>query len=224
LKYLRKATAATVVVGPFLDKADGVTLKTALTTGSTLNGRIVSNGTGAAFTPGTFAHDANAHYLCALAAGDVPAAGRLRLEFSDPATYLPVWEDFTVLEANVYDVLFGTTAPSTYAGADTPGTTTLLTRIGGNLTINAGAVTVGTNNDKSGYLLAAAGIDAITVEAGVNARQALSPILAAAGGVLSGAGTGAIIVRAGANPTTTRITATTDGVGNRTSVTFTLPT
>ena len=96
-------------------------------------------------------------------------------------------------------------------------------------TFNGGAVasvtapvTVGTVNDKVGYRLASNGLDAIQVEVGVNARQALSPILAAAAGTLIGAGTGTIIVKGG-NVATTRITATTDAAGNRTSVTLSLP-
>lgn len=85
-----------------------------------------------------------------------------------------------------------------------------------------GRVTVGTNADKAGYLLASAGLDAIQVEAGVNVRQALSPILAATAGVLSGAETGTIVIQGG-NVAVTRITATTDSVGNRTSVVLSLP-
>jgi len=84
-------------------------------------------------------------------------------------------------------------------------------------------VTVGTNNDKLGYVLSPSGLDPITVEVGVNARQAMSPILAAASGGVSGAGTGTILIRGG-NVATTRITATTDNAGNRSSVTLTLPT
>lgn len=45
---------------------------------------------------------------------------------------------------------------STYAGGDTAGTTTLLSRIGSAITISGGSVTVGTNNDKTGYALAVA--------------------------------------------------------------------
>ena len=70
--------------------------------------------------------------------------------------------------------------------------------------------------------LVAAGADAIQVEAGINLRQALSPILAAAAGVLSGAGTGSIVIKGG-GVATTRIAATTDSSGNRTAVTLTLP-
>jgi hypothetical protein len=75
-----------------------------------------------------------------------------------------------------------------------------------------------------GVVLASNGLDAIPVEAGVNARQALSPMLAALGGIVSGAEAGAPVFKAGNDPTTTRITAMTDGNGNRSVVTLTLPT
>lgn len=97
------------------------------------------------------------------------------------------------------------------------------TYAGGPVASVTAPVTVGTNNDKGGYLLAAAGVDAISIEAGVNLRQSLSPILAAAAGTLSGAGTGTIVIKGG-NVTTTRITAATDASGNRSSVALTLPT
>jgi len=83
-------------------------------------------------------------------------------------------------------------------------------------------VTVGTITDKSGYSLAASGLDAISVEAGINARQALAPILAASAGVVAGAGTGVVVIKGG-NSLITRITATTDNLGNRSSVTLTIP-
>ena len=85
------------------------------------------------------------------------------------------------------------------------------------------AVTVGTVSDKTGYSLAPSGLDGILVETGINVRQALSPILASSAGSLSGAGTGTIIIRGG-NVATTRITATTDNAGNRSTVTLSLPT
>jgi hypothetical protein len=71
--------------------------------------------------------------------------------------------------------------------------------------------------------LAPGGLDAIPVESGVNARQALSPILAASAGVVLGAGTGTVVIKGG-NSAITRITATTDNAGNRTAVTLALPT
>lgn len=83
-------------------------------------------------------------------------------------------------------------------------------------------VVVKSNQDKTGYTLAAGGLDAIIIEQGINARQALSPILAATAGVISGASTGQISIRGG-NSATTRIQATTDDRGNRVSVTLNLP-
>jgi hypothetical protein len=70
--------------------------------------------------------------------------------------------------------------------------------------------------------LAPAGLDSITVETGVNARQALSPILAACAGKISGAGTGTVTIKGG-DVSVTRIVATTDVDGNRSAVTLTLP-
>lgn len=83
-------------------------------------------------------------------------------------------------------------------------------------------VTVGVNGDKTGYQLSAAGLDAITVEQGINARQALNPILAAAAGTVTGAGTGTIVIKGG-NSTLSRITASSDNLGNRMGVTLNLP-
>ena len=94
---------------------------------------------------------------------------------------------------------------------------------GGTVAAVTSPVTVGTNFDKTGYSLSTAGLDSITVETGVNARQALSPILAASAGVLLGAGTGTIVIKGG-NTALTRVTATTDNAGNRTAVVLSLPT
>lgn len=92
-----------------------------------------------------------------------------------------------------------------------------------NLTIDgSGRVVAGSVADKSGYALAAAGLDAIPVEAGINARQALAPILAASAGVVTGAGTGTIVIQ-GANGNASRIVATTDNAGNRLAVVLSLP-
>lgn len=75
---------------------------------------------------------------------------------------------------------------------------------------------------KTGYKLASDGLDSITVESGMNARQSFSIIAAAIGGVLSGAGTTTITIK-GAGVATTRVVATCDSDGNRSSVTLTLP-
>jgi hypothetical protein len=72
-----------------------------------------------------------------------------------------------------------------------------------------------------GVALTASGLDAIAVESGVNARQALSPILAAASGAITGNGTTSVLAK---SPGTgiTRITATMSGA-DRTATTLNLP-
>ena len=72
--------------------------------------------------------------------------------------------------------------------------------------------------------LSASGLDSVVVEAGLNARQALSVIAAAVAGKLSGAATTEVVIKAAEEGLTTRITATVDADGNRTALTLGLPT
>jgi hypothetical protein len=86
-----------------------------------------------------------------------------------------VWQDATStgdfttagsigkLLADDIDAKISSRGTSNYTGTDTAGTTTLLSRIGSALAITGGAVTIGTNNDKTGYTLSAAGLDQIAV-------------------------------------------------------------
>ncbi len=89
----------------------------------------------------------------------------------------------------------------------------------GSLTGSVGSVTT-----KTGYSLAAAGLDAVVVEVGVNARQALAVIGAATAGKGTGLDGSTAVYYAMSNPATTRITATLDGEGNRSVVTLAVPT
>ena len=74
----------------------------------------------------------------------------------------------------------------------------------------------------AGVKLRGDGLDAIVVEAGINARQALAPILAATAGIVAGAGSGLITIKGGRSDVV-RITATTDQSGNRPSVLLSIP-
>ena len=121
--------------------------------------------------------------------------------------------------------------PGTYA-AGTAGAilgTNLDARVSSRSTFAGGAVasvtapvTVGTNNDKTGYALSPAGLDRVAIEPGIDARQALSAILAQAAGLISGASTGTLVIK-GAQTGATRIVESVDGAGNRSSVTLNLP-
>ena len=96
------------------------------------------------------------------------------------------------------------------------------TYAGGPVSSVTSPVTVGTNQDKSGYSLSAAGLDQVMVESGINLRQAMAPILAASAGVIVSGANGLFTIRGG-NSTITRIQATADGTGNRANVILTLP-
>jgi hypothetical protein len=71
--------------------------------------------------------------------------------------------------------------------------------------------------------LSASGLDAVTIETGLNARQALAIIASASAGVLAGANTTTVTIAAAGVPATNRITATVDSDDNRLSVTLTPP-
>ena len=119
MRFLRTNTAVMVTVGPFYDKTDGVTIETALTitnekitlTADTDAGsaptNILDNVTGA--TSGT-ANDLN--YITGndaglmqleLAAADVNRLGRMFLSITDAANHVPVFHEFMVLPAMIYD-------------------------------------------------------------------------------------------------------------------------
>jgi hypothetical protein len=104
--------------------------------------------------------------------------------------------------------------------------------VGGNVVGSVGSVTgsvtVGTNNDKTGYALSSAGDNAVAdalldrsagVETNRTPRQALRLMLSALAGKLSGAATTTVAIR-DTNDTKNRITATVDADGNRTAVSY----
>lgn len=119
MRFLRTNTAVIVTVGPFYDKTDGVTIETALTitneritlTADTDDGsaptNILDNVTGA--TSGT-ANDLN--YISGndagmmqleLSAANVNRLGRMFLSITDAANHVPVFHEFMVLPAMIYD-------------------------------------------------------------------------------------------------------------------------
>ena len=76
---------------------------------------------------------------------------------------------------------------------------------------------------KAGFSLAAAGLDSVVVETGLNARQALSILSSSGAGVLAGAATTTVTIAAAGVAATNRITATVDSSGNRSAVTLSPP-
>src|SRR3990172_3327042 len=151
MQFLRTNTAVIVTVGPFYDATNGVTIETALTitneritlTADTDAGsaptNILDNITCA--TSGT-ANDLN--YITGndagmmqleLAAADVNRVGRMFLSITDAANHVPVFHEFMVMPALVYDTFFAASGGATFPAATLASTTN----------ITAGTVTTATN-------------------------------------------------------------------------------
>jgi len=104
--YLKQNTAATIVLGPFLDESD-LTPETGLTI-SQADVRLSKNGGAFAQKNDSNAcsHMENGYYSCQLDATDTNTLGRLVVAVSESGA-LPVWKEFMVVPANVYDSLVG---------------------------------------------------------------------------------------------------------------------
>ena len=152
--FLKQSTSAVVLVGPVLD-ASGVAVTTAVIGDFTLT----KNGTSAAMSGNTISHSHNGHYAITLTTGNTDTIGRLTISVNNTAQAMPVFR-WDICQPTVYDALFtnavnttgglpAATAAitalagtvSTYAGGDTAGTTTLLTRLPSAITLTAGRVT-----------------------------------------------------------------------------------
>lgn len=104
---LKQSTAVTVKIGPFVDDTDGKTAETGLTI-SQADVRLSKNGANIAQKNEASAatHDELGVYDCPLDATDTGTLGRLQLWVHESGA-LPVWHEFMVLPANVWDSLFG---------------------------------------------------------------------------------------------------------------------
>ena len=156
--FLKQSTSAVVLVGPVLD-ASGVAVTTAVIGDFTLT----KNGTSAAMAGNTISHSHNGHYAITLTTGNTDTIGRLTISVNNTSQAMPVFR-WDICQPTVYDALFthavNTTgglpaataaitalagSVSTYAGGDTAGTTTLLTRLPSAITLTAGRVTANTD-------------------------------------------------------------------------------
>lgn len=108
--FLRQSTAVDVLIGPFVDSADGDTEETALTI-SQGDVMLSKNGQTAAQKNDNTAcaHDADGFYNCELDATDTNTVGQLVL-YVHEAGALAVRHDFQVLEEAVYDAMFAASA------------------------------------------------------------------------------------------------------------------
>src|SRR5574343_223896 len=106
--FLKQSTAYTAKIGPFIDDTDGKTAETGLTL-SQADLRLSKNGGDIAQKNESTAcsHDELGYYDCPLDATDTGTLGKLQL-FVHESGALPVFHEFMVVTANVYDTLFST--------------------------------------------------------------------------------------------------------------------
>ena len=121
MRYLRYNSATIVTVGPFVDRDDGVTLETALTITNERISFTVDANDGSAptlvldnVTGATLGTDNDLNYIAncdaglmqlELSAANVNYLGRAFLTITDAANHVPVFHEFMILPAHVYDGL-----------------------------------------------------------------------------------------------------------------------
>jgi hypothetical protein len=218
VRFLKQSTSVDVPIGPFVDSTDGVTAETSLTI-TQPDIRLKKNGGAWAQKNAaqTLSHEENGYYEVTLDATDTNTLGLLRLAVNESGA-MPIWEDFMVLSANVYDSLIG--------GGDT--LDVQVTGMGANVitssVINTDAITSTGLAASAANEIADAALDrADAVETGLTLRQALRLIAAAVAGKLSGGGTSTVTIRNAVADSKDRIVATTpDANGNRTAITVDL--
>jgi hypothetical protein len=114
MQYIRQGATQVIMFGPFVDKTDGVTLKTDATTITDIDhattGIFLSkNGATAAIrSQAVTASVADSYGMMqvTLSATDTGTVGTLDVLFAKAATYLPVHKSFQVVDTIVYDALY----------------------------------------------------------------------------------------------------------------------
>jgi hypothetical protein len=103
MKLLKQSTAVTIKLGPFLDATDGVTAETALTLSQSDIILFKNFGAGAQKNDTSSAtHDTGGWYGVPLNTTDTGTIGPLQIHVNESGA-LPVFEQYLVVPANVYD-------------------------------------------------------------------------------------------------------------------------
>jgi hypothetical protein len=106
-QLLKQSTAFTFLAGPFMNATNGADYNTSLSIGQA-NLKISKNGANFAQTsaasPAT-PYTSDGHYQCPLTATDTNTLGTMRVTFALGNAVLPVWHDFEVVPANVFESL-----------------------------------------------------------------------------------------------------------------------
>ena len=108
MNLIKQSTAVTLLIGPFVDDTDGKTAETDLTI-SQADVRLSKNGGNMAQKNDATGctHDELGYYTRPLNTTDTNTRGILRVMVHESGA-LPVWHDYQVVTANVYDTLCST--------------------------------------------------------------------------------------------------------------------
>jgi hypothetical protein len=105
--WLKQSTAVDISVGPFVDSSDGVTPETGLTiTQPDIRLKKAGGAWAQKNAAQTLSHEENGWYEIALDTTDTNTLGNLLVAVNESGA-LPVWREFQVVPANVWDSLFG---------------------------------------------------------------------------------------------------------------------
>lgn len=105
--WLKQSTAVDIGLGPFLDEADGITPLTDLTLSQADIRLKKNNGSWAQKNDSNAAtHEENGWYEISLDTTDTGTLGSLIIAVHESGA-LPVWKEYMVVPANVYDSLIG---------------------------------------------------------------------------------------------------------------------
>lgn len=179
MHLLRQSTAATVLVGPVLDSTGA-----AVTAAVVGDFKIGKEGSTATLSGATVTHDGNGYYRIALTTGNTDTVGRLTIYSGNTSHSMGV-RALMVLLPSVYDALV---ANATNTTGGLPTATGAISAFAGAIsTFNRSSetVTVGTNNDKTGYGLASNGLSLVTAWT-VNITGSLSGSVGSVSGNVDG--------------------------------------
>jgi hypothetical protein len=212
-QWLKQSTATSVLLGPFVDDADGKTAETALTI-SQSDVLVWKEGgtTVAAKSDATSAtHRASGYYTVPLDSTDTGTLGALTVAVHETGA-LPVRHEFFVVPAAVYDAVKAGTGNGVRADVQALAANSITATAIATDAINASKLASSVGDE------IAAAIKALVIETNgsITVGQALSVILAATAGVTSTSGA----VVKDPSGTSTRITATLNGSNERTAMTL----
>ena len=202
MRYLKQNTATRITVGPFLDKTDGITPEVALTVTACRLTLMVDNGgvptlvldalataSGGSNDMVHVTNDDAGFYDLELTAAQLNYVGRAMLSINDVATHCPVFHEFTILPANVYDSLIGGSDLLDVSAAQFAGQTVTC---GAGVTVRADVGTATQSTAQTGDAYA---------RLGAPAGASVSADIAAAKGdtaaILADTGTDGVVVAAG---------------------------